>query len=124
MRAARSYGAVDRQTSVSVADPVGLVKLVYDRLSQALVAAGVAIESGNIEARAKAINRAIDLIDLGLVNALDFKQGGELSKRLNAHYTSWMIRLTQANAKNSAELLMAVENEVRTIKSAWDELGR
>jgi len=123
LRAARSYGAVDRETSVVVADPMGLIKLIYDRLTQTIVLAGDALETGDIEARSKAINRAIELIDLGLINALDFERGGDLSKRLSAHYMSWIARLSQANAQSSIETLKAVEGEVRMIKSAWDELS-
>jgi len=122
MRAARAYGNLGRQTSVMVSDPVGLVMLLYEKLIERINEAKSGFAARDVEARSAAISKAIELIELGLISSLDESKGGEVAKRLRIHYQIWLATLLQANMEASAALLDQVEREVRTIKSAWEEL--
>jgi len=122
MRAARAYGNLDRQTSVMVSDPVGLVVLLYDKLLQRLSEARAGFAAKNIPERSNAISKAIELIEVGLLSSLDDSRGGDVSSRLKAHYQVWMTKLFRANMQASVALIDEVEAEVKTIKLAWDEL--
>jgi len=122
MRAARAYGNLDRQTSVMVSDPVGLVVLLYDKLIQRIQEARAGFASKDVQARSDAISKAMELIEVGLMSSLDDSRGGEVAVRLRAHYQVWMAKLLRSNMQASVELLSEVEAEVKTIKLAWDEL--
>jgi flagellar biosynthetic protein FliS len=123
MRAARAYGSLDRQTSVMVADKIGLVVLLYDKLTLRLQQARAAFEARDIPARSEAISKSIELIEVGLLSALDDAGGGEVAARLRAHYQLWLAKLLRSNMQASINLLSEVEEEVKTIKLAWDELN-
>jgi flagellar protein FliS len=105
-----------------MSSPVGLVALVYDKLLQRLLEAQAAFTARDIPARAAAISRAIELVELGLISALDDRRGGDVAVRLRNHYELWVAKLFRANMQASPELLVEIESEVRTIKLAWDEL--
>jgi len=122
MRAARAYGNLDRQTSVMPSDPVGLVVLLYDKLLQRLQEAREGFARKDVMGRSEAISKSIELIEVGLLSALDDANGGEVAARLRAHYQVWMTKLFRANMLVSVQLLDEVEAEVKTIKLAWDEL--
>jgi flagellar protein FliS len=122
MKAARAYGNLDRQTSVMVSGQVGLVVLLYDKLLQRIREAQVAFTARDIPARAAAISKAIELVEMGLIPALDNRRGGDVAVRLRNHYQLWVGKFFRANMQASPELLVEIESEVRTIKLAWDEL--
>ena len=123
MRAARAYGNTDRQTSVMVSSSVGLVILLYDKLLVRLAEAKKGFGGRDIAARSAAISKAIELIEIGLVSSLDHRQGGDVAARLKIHYQVWIAKLFNANMRASEELLFEVEEEVRTLKSAWDQIN-
>lgn len=124
MRAARAYGSADRETSVMVANSVGLVILLYEKLLSRLAEARYAFSSRDVEARAGALIKAVELIEVGLVSSLDLGRGGDVAVRLKSHYELWIAKLFNANMQASEELVSEVEEEVRTIKSAWVELNQ
>jgi flagellar protein FliS len=105
-----------------VADPVGLIVLVYHRLTLRLQQARAAFEAKDIQARSDAISKCIELIEVGLLSALDDARGGDVASRLRAHYQLWLTKLLRSNMQASVDLLSEVEEEVKTIKLAWDEL--
>jgi flagellar protein FliS len=105
-----------------VSSPVGLVVLLYDKLLQRIREAQAAFTARDIPARAAAISKAIELVEVGLLPALNDRGGGDVAVRLRNHYQLWLAKLFRANMQASPELLVEIESEVRTIKLAWDEL--
>jgi flagellar protein FliS len=105
-----------------ISDRVGLVSLLYDKLLQRLQEARTAIDVNDVPTRASAISKAIELIEVGLLSSLDGARGGDIALRLRGHYQLWLAKLLEANLNASPVLLQEVDAEVRTIKSAWDEL--
>lgn len=122
MRAARAYGNLGQQTSVMVSSSVGLVVMLYEKLLQRIGEAKKAFDEKDIPTRASAISKAIELIEVGLQSSLDDANGGGVAVRLRAHYQLWISKLFRSNMQASVDLLTEVEAEVKTIKSAWDEL--
>jgi len=94
--------------------------LMEGALTCVAVAAG-AIERGEIPAKAKAITRAIAIID-GLQDALDRSEGGDLVDNLDALYDYMVRRLALANAENDAAVLKEVSSLLSQIKEAWDAI--
>lgn len=122
MRAARAYQAVGQQTAVMAAGTVDLVLLLYDKLLDRIREARQAIEAEDIPGRGRFTGLAIEIIEKGLIGSLDDRRGGELARRLRQQYEIWMFQLLKANLEASAALLDSVEGQVRTVRSAWQDL--
>jgi len=122
MKAALAYSNTDRQTAVMVSNSVELIILLYDKLLMRLDQVKRGFETKDISARAEALTKSIELIEVGLISSLDYRQGGEVAERLKAHYDIWIAKLFQANMKASMHPVSEVEQEVRVLKMAWDEI--
>lgn len=115
-----AYRNLAVQTAVSEASPIELIVLVYKRLIDNLRLAQKAMEQG--DESAEYISKSLDLIQKGLLAALDYEKGGEISKNLAALY-EWSIReILQARIKNSPEMLGDVIEVIRNLESAWVEI--
>ena len=124
MRGANAYSQVNLETAVQSADPHQLILMLYDGALLSLAEATVAIEQKDVPKRAKAISRAIAIIQDGLHASLDVEAGGELAQRLAALYDYMVERLTQANATNNAATVQEVSGLLRTLREAWAEMPR
>jgi flagellar protein FliS len=115
-----AYRNLAAQTAVSEASPIELIVLVYKRLIDNLRLAQKAMEEG--KENAEQISKALDLIQKGLLAALDHEKGGEISKNLAALY-DWAIReILKSRLKNSPEILSGVIEVFRNLEAAWAEI--
>jgi flagellar protein FliS len=115
-----AYRNVAAQTAVSEASPIELIVLVYKRLIDNLRLAQKAMEEG--KENAEYVSKALDLIQKGLVAALDHEKGGEISKNLAALY-DWSVReILKSRLKNSPEMLGDVIEVIRNLEAAWVEI--
>lgn len=122
MRAARAYKSVSDSTSVMSNDSLGLVILLYERLLQRILETELAINVRDIESRSRASSAAIQIINEGLIGALDMEQGGDIAKKLRAHYLQWITLLMQCNMRGDATLLDTLRENVLELLSAWQQL--
>jgi len=76
----------------------------------------------DIEAKCKAITRAVRIVDEGLKASLD-PAGGELSANLGALYAYIAMRLTEANLNNDAARLDECLRLMQPLRSAWLEIA-
>ena len=119
-RAITAYKELSAHTSISEASPIELIILMYRSVLDHLKLAQQAIESG--KESADHVSKCLDLIQKGLVAALDYEKGGEIAKNLGSLY-DWAIReILTARLKNSPETLTAVIEVFRNIESAWVEV--
>ena len=72
---------------------------------EAVAQARGAIRSGDIEAKCRAISRAVRIVDEGLRAGLDLSAGGTLAADLHELYAYVSLRLTQANLHNDEAAL-------------------
>ena len=79
-----------RQTNVLTADPKKLVIMCYEGAITNLRVARERYLSGEYEAKAKAVQKAQDIIS-ELMHALDFEEGGQIARNLEALY-NYMTR--------------------------------
>ena len=71
---------------------------------------------------AEHISKSLDLIQKGLLAALDHDKGGEISKNLASFY-DWAIReILKARLKRSPETLTGVIEAFRNLEAAWVEI--
>lgn len=113
------YRQVGVETSISSASPHQLVKLLLDGFFDAVAESRGHMRKKDVEAKAKAITRAIRIVDEGLKASLDSRAGGELANNLHGLYTYVCLRLTQANLSNDEAALDECVSLMEPIREAW-----
>ena len=121
-RAASAYKRVSADTGVSTANPHQLVVMLFDGLLQSLNAAHGAMERGEIEAKGRAIGKAVRILEEGLRAGLNHAQGGELARNLNDLYGYAVQRLTTANLRNDRSLVAEVIALIEPLADSWKQI--
>ena len=78
-----------------------------------------AILDGRGDDKARAIARAVRIVNEGLQGSLDLERGGELATNLSALYAFVTVRLTQANQRNDAAMLAECARLLKPVHEAW-----
>ena len=120
---ANAYRDVGVQTGVSGASPHQLVSMLFDGYMDALSQALGAMQAGQIEAKGRAIGRAVRIIEEGLKASLNLTGGGTLAGDLHDLYAYTVVRLTQANLRNDAKALEECRALIEPLRSAWKAIG-
>lgn len=123
MRGANAYAKVGMESGVLSASPHQLIVMLFDAAQTSIRAARLHMQAGNIPEKGKAISRAVDIINRGLVEALDHERGGELAGRLGQIYDYVTRLLLQANLRNDQQSLDQAANLLEEIGSAWREIA-
>ncbi|MDX1705749.1 flagellar export chaperone FliS [Pseudidiomarina sp.] len=122
MKGAAAYGRVGVESHVLSASPHKLINMLFDGALRQISAARLHMSEGRIEQKAKAISKALDIVNQGLAAALDKKQGGELAEQLDALYAYVAGLLLKANLRNDDALLKEAGDLLGQIGSAWKEI--
>ena len=104
------------------ADPLELVRLLYQGAIAAVREARRALAGGDIAARSRSISKASGIV-IELNAALDHAQGGDLSARLAALYDYMLSRLLEANVQQSDAPLADVLGLLSRLAEAWEQIG-
>ena len=102
------------------ADPLELVRLLYQAAIAAVRDARRALATGEIAARSRSISKACDIV-MELNGALDHSRGGTLSGRLAALYDYMLRRLLDANMQQSDGPLAEVLGLLSALDEAWEQ---
>ena len=119
---AGAYRTVGVETGVAAASPHQLVTMLFDGFNAAIAEARVALAKGEVEAKCKALGRALRIVDEGLKAPLD-AAGGTLSEKLSSLYAYVSLRLTQANLTNDVAALDECVKLLEPVRSAWVAIG-
>jgi flagellar protein FliS len=122
-RQAGAYRDVLVSTGVNSASAHGLIGMLYDGLLGAIAEARGGMRKRDMPVKHKAISRAMRIVDEGLNDALNVKDGGALAADLRNLYNYINLRLTQANLKNDEAALDECVNLVETLRSAWAQIA-
>jgi flagellar protein FliS len=122
-RGAQAYAKVGVESRVLAATPHQLIVLLFDGVQQALRAARLHMAEGKVAEKGKSISRALDIINQGLVAALDRERGGQVAENLGAIYDYAARLLLLANLQNDVQKLDEAARLLEDIGSAWRELG-
>jgi flagellar protein FliS len=109
-----------RQLSIQSATPLGLVVMLYDGAIAFLHRAIEAMEARDIEKKCHHLNRALAVI-IQLEGSLNFEQGGEVARTLQAFYMCARAQMQQANIENSTEILRELIEHFTALRDAWQE---
>lgn len=122
-RGASAYRKVGVETGVSAADPHRLVAMLFDGFVDAVSQARGAMRAGDIEAKGRAISRAVRIIDEGLKAGLNLEAGGTLANDLADLYSYTTLRLTQANLRNDERALDECLSLIAPLRDAWQSIA-
>jgi len=107
------------ESRVLAADPMELVRMLYQAALQSVGDARRLLAEGKIAERSRAISKASGIV-LELNAALDYQRGGEISTRLAALYEYMVRSLLDANMKQSDPPLAEVFGLLSTLAEAWE----
>jgi len=107
------------ESRVYDADPLELVRLLYQGCIATVREARRQLAAGEVAARARSISKACAMLT-ELVVSLDRERGGELANRLAALYDYMQRRLIEANFRKADEPLAEVVALLTTLAEGWD----
>ncbi|MFG6158719.1 flagellar export chaperone FliS [Halomonas sp. 1390] len=122
-RGASAYAKVGVESAAMSASPHQLIVMLFDGAQASIRTARIHMEGGNIAEKGKAISKALDIVNNGLLAALDAERGGEIAERLASLYDYVARLLLSANRHNDVESLNQAEALLNDIASAWREIG-
>jgi flagellar secretion chaperone FliS len=118
-----AYRQVGVETGVASASAHQLVQMLFDGLLEAIVQARGALRQGQIDAKCRAIGRAVRIVDEGLKASLDLRGGGSLATDLDDLYAYVTLRLTQANLRNDERALDECLALTQPLREAWSSIA-
>ncbi len=107
-----------REGRILSADPLELVRLLYQGCHEAVREARRHLAAGDIAARSHAISSACEILT-ELSVSLDRERGGQISERLALLYDYMQRRLLDANLQQADEPLVEVLGLLMTLGEAW-----
>jgi flagellar protein FliS len=111
------------ESRILAADPLELVRLLYQACTGAVREARRHLAEGEIAARCRCISKAHEILT-ELALSLDRERGGDLSRRLAQLYDYMQRQLLAANFQQSDAPLAEVLGLLSTLSEAWDGIGR
>lgn len=122
-RGAGAYARVGVESGVMSASPHQLIVMLFDGAQASIRAARIHMQAGNVAEKGKAISKALDIVNNGLLAALDAERGGEIAERLASLYDYIARLLLAANLHNDEQSLTQAEKLLDDVASAWREIG-
>jgi flagellar protein FliS len=110
------------ESRIESAEPIQLIRLLYQGALDAVREARRHLASGDIAARSQAVSKAFEILT-ELTTSLDRTRGGEIATRLVQLYDYLQRRLLEANARQQDEPLAEVLGLLTTLGEAWQEIG-
>ncbi|WP_116366343.1 flagellar export chaperone FliS [Parahaliea mediterranea] len=118
-----SYARVGVESDVLSASPHRLIEMLFDGAESAIRTARLHLEKGDRAAKGLAISKALDIVNNGLLAALDEEQGGEIAAQLAALYDYVGRLLLKANLHDDDASLAEAGRLLADIGSAWRQIG-
>jgi flagellar secretion chaperone FliS len=110
-----------QKTQVTTASREKILLMLYEGAIRFTRLALVAMEEKKIADKGKYISKATAILS-ELMATLDFKSGGQLATDLENLYVFMIDKLIEGNIQNDAECLRVVENMLRTLYVAWQDV--
>jgi flagellar protein FliS len=110
------------ENQVLNADPLELVRMLYQAALDSVKDARAHLTAGDIRARSNSITRAQAIIG-ELNGSLDHKAAPEISRNLASLYSYMRQRLTEANLKQKDAPLAETEGLLATMYDAWQKMS-
>lgn len=122
-KANQAYQQVSLESEIANATPYQLIQILFKGALSALKRGEIFMEQGNIAEKGKEISKAIDIIDTGLKQSLNYEAGGELAENLASLYEYMTRQLLRANIENNVTYVQEVYQLLSDIASVWQQIG-
>jgi flagellar protein FliS len=109
------------ESRILSADPIELIRLLYQAAAGAVRDARHQLAAGEIAARSRSITKACEIL-MELTGSLDHERGGEISQKLAQLYGYMTRRLVEANCQQNDAPLSDVLGLLSTLSEAWNGL--
>lgn len=119
----RDAAKMYRESAVRGASPLGLIVILYEEIVRSIRKAIRAFESGDIEARGKALTHAVEVIGY-LQSILDFEKGGDVARNLSSFYNLMRGKLLEIHISPTHDGLDLLAREFAKIGAAWQQAER
>lgn len=110
-----------QKTQVTTASKEKILLMLYEGAIRFTKHAIVAMEEKKVAEKGKYISKSTAILS-ELMATLDFKVGGSLAAELESLYIFMIDKLIEGNIKNDPECLRSVENILRTLYVAWQDV--
>jgi flagellar secretion chaperone FliS len=110
-----------QKTSITTASREKVLLMLYEGAIRFVKHAEVAMLDRKIAEKGKQISKATAIIS-ELMATLDFKVGGQLAVDLESLYVFMIDKLIEGNINNDVECLRTVEQLLRTLYTAWQDV--
>jgi flagellar protein FliS len=117
--AIKAYSNVALESRVTGSNAHQLITLLYDGSVEALEQARMHIQSGQIDKKSLLLNKAIAIINEGLLASLNVEVGGDLARNLAGLYDYMTMQLVKANQTNQVEPVIEVIRLLSELREAW-----
>jgi flagellar protein FliS len=117
--AVNAYSKIAVESQVSGSNAHQLITLLYDGAIEALKQARMHIEAKHIEQKGRLINKAISIINEGLLASLNVEAGGDLARNLAGLYDYMTFCLVTANRTNNVKPVDDVIKLLGDLREAW-----
>jgi len=107
-----------QEASILTADPGKLIIMCYEKAIHHLCLAVKHYENKEYEAKARNLQKAIDIIT-ELNSCLDMKKGGDIARNLDALYRYMLTSLIDADLKRQPDGFRHVITMLRELYDAW-----
>ena len=114
----RRYQQVSRESGINSADNHQVIFMLLQGLLDSVAVAKGCILRNDIEGKAKAINKSINITS-GLIDGINHKVYPEIGENFDALYRYIQLRLNDATLERSVEPLDEITTLVTPIKDAW-----
>lgn len=114
----RRYQQVSRESGISSADNHQVIFMLLQGLLDSVAVAKGCILRKDIEGKAKAINKSINITS-GLIDGINHKVYPEIGENFDALYRYIQVRLNDASLERAVEPLDEITKLITPIKDAW-----
>lgn len=121
-RGAGAYARVGVESGVMSASPHQLISMLFDGAGTAIRAAALHMREGQVAEKGKAISKALDIVNNGLLAALDREKGGELADRMASLYDYIARLLLNANLRNDPASLDEAGRLLADLGETWKQI--
>lgn len=117
----KSYQKVNRDSSLSAADPHTVILMLFDGILESISVAKGAVSRNDLLMKSKSINKAMSILR-SLQDSLDRKTEPQISENFYALYNYCIDRLVDASTSLDVVVFDEVVNLLKPIRDAWKEM--
>ncbi len=121
-RGAGAYARVGVESGVMSASPHQLITMLFDGAETSIRTAALHMREGQVAEKGKAISKVLDIVNNGLLVALDREKGGELADRMASLYDYIARLLLTANLRNDLASLEEAGRLLADLGDAWRQI--